>query len=106
MPVVNKPILLITLLELKSAGIRDVKICLHHLPEFVDNYFKDGSNIGLNISYSIEKEFRGSGNSLFRIKSFITDSIIYISGECISNIDFQNLADYHRSHNAIATLVT
>lgn len=106
MPIGNIPMLHINLLAVKSAGIKDVKICLHHLPEFVDSYFHDGKDFGLNISYSIEKEFKGSGPSLFRIKSFISDPILFLSGDCLSNVDLNGLTQFHTSNNCAATIVT
>lgn len=106
MPVGNIPMLHINLLAVRNAGIKDVKICLHHLPEFVDSYFHDGKEFGLNISYSIEKEFKGSGPSLFRIKSFVTEPILFFSGDCLSNVDIKGLSRFHTSNNSSATIVT
>lgn len=46
---------------LRSAGIEDIIINLHHKPETITEILGDGSRLNVNISYSYEDPLLGSG---------------------------------------------
>lgn len=54
--VAGKPLILHTLEKLRKAGFNDIIINLAHLGEQIIDYLNDGSQFGVNISYSNEGE--------------------------------------------------
>ena len=48
--------------------------------EIVRNYFGDGSDFGVNISYKTQKDFLGTANAISYGEDFIDDSI-KVSGD-------------------------
>src|SRR4051812_29388691 len=54
-PVVDKPVMAHILDLLKKHGIDEVIVTLQYLAENIQEYFGDGSGIGMTIHYSIEE---------------------------------------------------
>lgn len=101
----GKPLLLWHIENLKKYGIHDIYITLHHLPEKIMNYFEDGKNFGVTISYSIEKELLGTGGALLPIKDHLDKDTILIYGDIVSQINFKKLSDFHKKKKALVTAV-
>ena len=59
-PVGETPILEIILRQLSNAGFKDITIAVGHLARLIQTFFGDGSELGLNISYSLEKKVLGT----------------------------------------------
>ncbi|HIC76325.1 MAG TPA: nucleotidyltransferase family protein, partial [Candidatus Dadabacteria bacterium] len=57
----GKPFLEHQILYFKKQGIKDFVLCAGHLWKKIVDYFKDGSNLGVKIEYSIENEPLGTG---------------------------------------------
>ncbi len=85
LPVYDKPMIYYPLSTLMHAGIRDVLIIStsEDLPSF-KNLLNDGSEIGLNISYSQQKKPNGIAESLIIASDFIgKDNVCLILGDNI-----------------------
>ena len=59
-PVMNRPVLEHTIDLLKSAGIEDIAVNLHHLGDKVEKYFGDGARFGVRLHYSREETILGT----------------------------------------------
>ncbi len=98
-PVANRPVLEYTLLNLKKHGITDVIINLSHSNKKVQEYFKDGSSLGLQLFYSFEKELLGTAGGVKNAEHyFLSDSdpnVLVVSGDNLTDIDFSNLIQFH-----------
>ena len=55
-PILNKPILQYSIELLKKHNITNIGCTLKFLPQYIMNYFNDGSEFGVNISYFEENE--------------------------------------------------
>ena len=86
-----------TLLErhlknLRSAGIDEVIINLHHKAEAVKEYLRENNNFDLEISISKESEIMGTGGALLHAKDLIgSDPFLLISGDIFTNYPFSKL---------------
>jgi bifunctional UDP-N-acetylglucosamine pyrophosphorylase/glucosamine-1-phosphate N-acetyltransferase len=69
----GKPILQFCLDAVKTAGITDVVIVTNYMSDKVREYFGDGSNQGLNISYLKQQELLGTGNAAMAAKPYVKD---------------------------------
>lgn len=80
------------------AGVNDIYINLHHLPDKIRNYFGDGSNFGVNITYNYEPELLGTaGALLFFLEKFKEEPYYVIYGDNYTEFDLRYLRDYHKS---------
>ena len=54
-PILNKPIAQHIFEHLKRAGINDIVVTLYYLGEEIQRYFGDGSDMDINLIYSVEE---------------------------------------------------
>jgi len=105
LPILNRPLLLYIIEHLKKFDIRNIKINLHHLPEYIDSYFESGESFGVEISYSLEKNLLGTAAALKRVESFFDDTILVHAGNCLADIDLTELLYFHKIKKSPITLV-
>ncbi|MDR0676449.1 MAG: NDP-sugar synthase [Elusimicrobiota bacterium] len=102
----NKPILCNTINILKQANIKDITINLHFLPDMIKSYFNDGTDFGVNIEYSFEKELLGTAGGLGKVREkFIDDTFVIMSGDGLVDLDLKKVIDFHKSKKSLATIV-
>lgn len=83
LPVAGKPIIQYNIESLRDNGITDILLIVRYKEEIVRNYFGDGSDFGVNISYKTQKDFLGTANAISYGEYFIDDSIIVLNGDII-----------------------
>lgn len=106
LPLLNKPVLEYMIEHLKHHGIVDIAITLSHLPAAIKDYFGDGSQWGVRISYFLEELPLGTAGALRNAQSFIEDSCLVVSGDALTTIDFKEAMNYHRKKSGIMTVIT
>ena len=83
LPVYNKPMIYYPLSVLMLAGIRNILIISNpeHICQFM-NLFHDGSHLGLNIEYAVQKEPKGIAQAFTIGEQFIgADPVALILGD-------------------------
>ena len=73
LPLANKPMLQYGLEHLKNAGIKDIGIILGPIKEGVVEYFGDGSNFGVNITYIEQPEPKGLAHAVLIAEDYLGD---------------------------------
>jgi len=103
----GKPILEYNIELCKKYGLTDIFINVHHLSNYIMDYFGDGSMYGVNITYSIENVLFGTSGAVKQIaKSFWNyddNNALEIHSQDFSTIGFEpffvlygdNLSDYN-----------
>lgn len=85
-------------------GFRDFLISVNYKAEVISDYFSDGQDFGVNISYLREKEKLGTAGSLSLIKSKIEEPFIVINGDVLTSLDYGDLLQYHVENNSFGTM--
>ena len=102
----NKPILQYNLEMCKKSGIKDIFINLHYLPNKIRNYFSDGSNFGMNITYNYEEELLGTAGALLAFKKNIGEEPFFvIYGDNYTKFDLLDLKLYNQEMNADVSIL-
>ncbi len=105
-PISNKPFLEYIIRYLKQAGFADIVINLHHLPNIIKDYFKDGSAFGVKINYSMEKEILGTAGGIKAAEPFLKDDLFFVINSDIAfELDFDDVVRFHKKNNALITMV-
>jgi NDP-sugar pyrophosphorylase family protein len=105
-PVAGRPMIEYSLLLLRHYGIQDIVINLHHHGEQIEKRLADGSQLGLQISYSVEPELLDTGGGLLKAKPFLQDdTFIVINTDVLIDLHLDELLEFHRKQRAAATLV-
>ncbi len=106
-PFLNRPLIAYTIEYLRSYGIKDLIINLHHEPDSVREQIGGGARYGVRITYSIEEpEILGTSGALDRVRPLLeSETFLVINGKIITNIDLKAALTTHRRRKALATLV-
>ena len=104
----DKPILLRQIECLKKSGLTDITLVIGHLGHVIKEYFKDGKDFGVKISYFEETTPLGTAGALFKMmeKNELKDDFLLMCGDTILDIDFNRIISFHKQKNSLATLVS
>ena len=90
LPVAGKPIIQYNIESLRNNGITDILLIVRYKEEMVRDYFGDGSDFGVNITYKTQKDFLGTANAISYGEDFIEDSMIVLNGDIILDDEIIN----------------
>lgn len=100
----GKPILETIIENFASYGFVNVVLCVNYKSDVIVNYFKDGSNFGVNIEYIFEDKRMGTAGALSLLNSKPNEPFFVMNGDLLTNINFEHLLNYHLDNNAMATM--
>jgi NDP-sugar pyrophosphorylase family protein len=100
----NKPLLEHNIELLKKYGIKDIVISIGAKGEIIKEYFGDGKELGVNISYIEENEPLGTAGPLYKLKGKIESTFVLLNADELKNIDLEDLFEFHRSNKSTATM--
>uniref|UniRef100_UPI002635B823 NDP-sugar synthase n=4 Tax=Sulfuricurvum TaxID=286130 RepID=UPI002635B823 len=105
LPIMNRPMMEHTIVSLKNLGITEFIVLLYFKPEVIKEYFKDGSKWGINITYVVPDDDYGTAGAVKKAQEFIgNENFIIISGDLVTDFDFQQIFDYHTAKNSKLTI--
>src|SRR5688572_32482662 len=105
LPVANRPLMEHIIELLRKHGINDVVATVQFLSSVIRNYFGDGSDLEVSLSYTTEEVPLGTAGSVLEAREFLTDTFLVISGDALTDIDLQQAIDFHRANDSSATIV-
>lgn len=100
----NKPIIQYVIESLRDAGIIDIFINLHYLPEKIKGYFKDGASFGVNIGYSYEEGLLGTAGAIKKLELQLSETFLVAYGDTFRKLNYRKLVEQHRKKGGVATL--
>jgi len=100
----SKPLLAITIDQLRNHGIVEIAINLHHHPEVITDHFGDGSQLGVQITYSYEPDLLGTAGASRKLAVFLDETFIVVYGDVLTNLDYSKLVKFHRLKSAVITI--
>lgn len=101
---INKPVIGHILSLLKRHGITEVIITLQYLSSMLQDYFGDGSNLGMKITYGIEDEPLGTAGGVKNVQHLLDDTFLVISGDALTDFDLKKIFEFHRQKQVKATI--
>ncbi len=103
-PIVNRPVMEHILLLLKRHGITEVVLTVQYLARIIQDYFGDGSALGMRLHYSVEDVPLGTAGSVKLAEHLLDETFLVISGDALTDFDLTKIVEYHRAKHAVATL--
>ena len=114
----GRTLLEITLTRLRSFGINEVIINIHHFADAVVDYLKSSDNFGMHIEISREEDLPlDTGGGLKKASWFFLENarhwplttrhpepFLLHNVDVLSNIDFHRMLQFHNERDALATL--
>jgi mannose-1-phosphate guanylyltransferase/phosphomannomutase len=105
LPVANRPLMEHIIELLRTHGITDVVATVQFLSSVIRNYFGDGSDLGVSLSYATEDVPLGTAGSVLGAQDLLSGTFVVVSGDALTDIDLTAVVDFHRAKGAAATLV-
>jgi len=105
-PVANRPVMDHIARLLARNGFTEAIANLHWFPDLIEGRFGDGSDFGIDLSYSREERLLGTSGGVRNAAGFLGDSFLVISGDALTDLDLAAMREFHESHDGIATLAT
>lgn len=91
---------------LRSGGITEIVINLHHLPQSIVDLVGDGKRFGVSVTYSYEDPLLGSGGGIGKVQEFLgRDTFIALNSDVLIDIDLGEVIEAHRQNSSVATLL-
>jgi dTDP-glucose pyrophosphorylase len=88
-----------------SQGFKNFTISINYLGHKIKKYLGNGERLKVNINYINEKKYLGTAGSLSLLNSRKTIfPLIVANSDLLSEIDYNNLIDYHNKKNADITI--
>ena len=106
----GRTLLEITLSRLRSFGVREVIINVHHFADMVVDYVKRNDNFGIRIEISREDVLLDTGGGLkkaawfFQENSKSREPVLLHNVDVLSAIDLERMVRVHNESHALATL--
>lgn len=105
LPVGNVPLIGYALKLLSYHGITEVAVNLHHLRRQLKEALGDGSQYGVEITYSEEEEILGTGGGLKKMQEFLTETFVVLNSDVVMDLDLAAVIESHRAADALSTMV-
>ncbi len=107
----GRTLLEITIARLRTFGVREVIVNVHHFADMVVDYLKANDNFGMYIEISREDVLLDTGGGLKKAAGFFLDDssrldepFVLHNVDVISTIDLKRMVQFHVEHKALATL--
>ena len=101
----NRPIMEHVIELLKKYSLTDIVAILYHQPETIVEYFRDGTDLNVKISYVRADSDLGTAGSVKNAEKFINDNFLIISADVLTDIDLSEVIKFHEDKKALATVV-
>lgn len=109
LPVAGRPLIHYAIDLLRSAGVTDVAVNLHHMGDAVREAVGDGSRLGVGVAYSVEDEILGTGGGIKRAREFLAadgdEPFLVSNSDTLFDADLAPAIERHRESGALATMV-
>ena len=102
----GEPILLKIIKHLRFHNFNRIILTVNYKADLIQDYFKDGSHLGLKIEYIHEAKKMGTAGSLSLIETgkYTPDSFLVMNCDIVTDVDFTALMDFHESQKSLATM--
>ena len=105
----GRSLLEIALARLRSFGIHDVIVNVHHFADKVVDYLKHHDDFGMNLAISREDVLLDTGGGLKKASQFFLhgdkdEPFVVYNVDVLSSIDLASMVKAHRRRDALATL--
>src|SRR5919112_677878 len=105
-PIVGVPCMEHIVDLLKEHGFTDIVVTLQFMPEEIRDYFGDGSDWGVSMSYSVEDVPAGTAGSVKLAEELLeSERVLVISGDALTDCDLARVVSFHEENAAEATMV-
>jgi mannose-1-phosphate guanylyltransferase / phosphomannomutase len=105
-PIMNIPVIDLCISWLKSQGVTEIAITIHHLATKIQKHCGDGRKYGVKLVYFYEKDPMGTAGGLQALKEFIDGTFIVVSSDVVNQFNLQESLTFHFESRSECTVIT
>lgn len=103
-PVAGKPMIERIIENLRDCGFHRLYLTVNYKKETLKDYFGDGRDFDVDISYVEEPKRLGTAGSLNLIRDEIQSDVIVTNGDILCGVNFAHILDQHIKADTMATM--
>jgi mannose-1-phosphate guanylyltransferase len=104
-PVCNRPLISYAVEAFLRAGIRDLVVNLHHLPEAIEGYLRTRYIRDCKFAFSQEPEILGTGGGVRKVRALLDGGEFFlVNADTIQFPDWERLIAARRERDSLAAL--
>lgn len=100
----DKPILQHIIERARDEGFRRFILSVNYLAHMIEEYFGDGSTLGVSIEYIHEAMPLGTAGSLSMISKLIDEPLIVSNGDVITDIGYSDLLEFRKRQESVGAM--
>lgn len=105
LPVGRRPIMEIQIDQLRKAGFNKIYVATGYRSELIEAYFRDGSSLGVEITYSKETKRLGTASPIKLLEEFLDEPFLVLNGDVLLiRENFKDIYDHHLNLNYEMTI--
>lgn len=102
LPVQETPLLAWVVRWLRTHGIREIAMNLHHCPDVITEYFGDGARFDVHLTYSYEPTLLGTAGAAKQLAGFLDEPFVVAYGDVFTNLNLSRLISAHQHFQRLA----
>lgn len=100
----GKPILHKIIEGFVKHGFTEIIMCVGYKSNIIQDYFKNGEELGVTIEYIIEEKRMGTAGALSLIKNKFDLPFFVMNGDLLTKVNYSKMLDFHNFHDSNATM--
>lgn len=102
--IAGRPMLEHIIERAKAEGFSHFVLAIHYLGQMIEDYFGNGTRMGVSIDYLRESTPLGTAGALSLLNAIPKQAFVVTNGDVITDIHYGELLDFHLRHNSSATM--
>jgi D-glycero-alpha-D-manno-heptose 1-phosphate guanylyltransferase len=104
-PVSGVPFLELLLRQVSEQGVPEAVLGTGYMAEQIEDHFRDGAALGMQIRYSRESEPLGTGGAAKLAEPFLSDPVVVLNGDSYVDWNLDAISELLERKNADAVMV-
>jgi mannose-1-phosphate guanylyltransferase len=104
LPLGEKPLLEHLIDWIKNNKITDIVLCVSYLRKTIEDYFEDGSRLGVKIEYAVANRPLATAGQLKTAEPLIDDTFVCVYGDSVFNFNLRKMVNHHKAKKSFITM--
>jgi len=104
LPILNRPFLEYTIAYLKKYHLREIILTVGYLPGVIQDYFGDGSRLGIRLHYALEDSPLGTAGAVKNTEHYLDNTFVVLNGDIFTDLNIADMFAFHQQKKSKATI--
>lgn len=105
LPLGEKPIIGHIIDWIKKQHINEIIICTSYLSEIIEDYYKNGKNYNVKITYVKSNKPLGTAGQLKSAEKYLDHNFLCLYSDSLFNFNIKKAINFHKKNNPIVTMI-